>query len=306
MDIDLVNRATSAYLDELEGADAARLKFFQGLWALQEEIANELAGKHEYEAPTDAEVAEIFESGGTVFESRPPVIEIDDLRDAASRVVAYVAESGVLPEDQAKALTGLDLASVMTEDSVAAAAAAPADFVASAVRAITAEESAVTPATAALVVSAAVTPFLEGPARETMDGLEKTTRDAGRRRTCPVCGSVPTLAQIGESQKSMGAGRTLWCGLCRCEWDVERLQCVRCGTRSQNSLRYSHVDGDEAHRLHLCNNCHAYMRTVFRGNMTVPLSMQVEDIVTAKLEVVGIKEGYSSLGDTADEGATEV
>lgn len=306
MDTDLVSRATNAYLEKLEGADAARLEFFRGLWSVQDEMAAELANKHTYEAPTDEEVLEIFESGRTIFETLPPTVEHEELLESLARVVAYVIESGALSEEQTKALSELDIPAAVSSDAVAAAAAAPADFVASAVRALATEERGVTPATAALVVSAALTPFLEKPAREAMDGLRRETRDAGRRLSCPVCGSIPTLAQIGESQKTMGAGRTLWCGLCRSEWDIDRLRCARCGAQSKKSLRYTHVDGDEAHRLHLCENCHAYTRTVFRGNLTVPLSMQVEDIVTTELELIGIEEGYTSLGDTAGSGTVEV
>ncbi len=110
-------------------------------------------------------------------------------------------------------------------------------------------------------------------------------------------GSAAAMGSMGERTQTQGAQRTLWCGLCHAEWSCERIRCVRCGTRTPSSLRYSYLEGDSVHRLHLCEECHGYARFVFTDELDKPLSMVVEDAVSTTLDAVARTEGYTPEGD---------
>lgn len=44
--------------------------------------------------------------------------------------------------------------------------------------------------------------------------------------------------------------------------------------------------GDDAHRIHKCDECNGYIRTVFIEDALRPFSYEVEEVVTAKLDAI--------------------
>ena len=286
----LVSRAVDAYLDTLQGSDAVRFRFFEGLWDVQCSVdVPDLS----YEPIGSRAVAETLGAGRTIFEVNPPEIPLQGYREALSRVAGYVVEMAGLSARQAQALAAVDFEALIDADRLAIAASAPTGFIA-----VVQEDLGVTgqtdltSTTLAFVLASALTPFLEGPASRSMSALEADAREAGRSPVCPVCGSTATLAQVGETGSALGAGRTLWCGLCHTEWEYDRIRCSRCGNRSQKSLHYLHVEGDDAHRLHVCDDCNGYIRTVFQANTNKPISFQVEDVAMAGLDALALSRTH--------------
>ena len=51
-------------------------------------------------------------------------------------------------------------------------------------------------------------------------------------------------------------------------------------------LHYFNVEGDDAHRIHKCDECNGYIRTVFIEDALRPFSHEVEEVVTAKLDAI--------------------
>lgn len=127
---------------------------------------------------------------------------------------------------------------------------------------------------------------------------------------CPCCGGEPTLAYVGPTEASSGNGRILYCGQCGATWEVERVRCPHCGSRSQDKLHYVSVEGDEAHRIYACEECGRYTRTFFAPDATAGPSgsntsarealglgaafvPEVEDVVMATLDAVAQSDSYA-------------
>jgi len=301
VNLENATQAVDAYLAQAGESEAARLRFFLGLWEVQAAITVS-EGSHEPISPEAA--IEVLSSGRHIFQVNSPEILRDEYLDAVSRVARYVVDMAGLPTEQCTGLEAVDFAALIDEDRLAVAASSPSAFLASAVEALAAslDRGGLTSTTLLFVLAAALTPFLEESSMLSMDALDFTARQVARITTCPICGSAPAVSHVGESKKHRGAARTLWCTVCHAEWEFDRIQCARCGTRSQGKLRYAHVEGDAAHRLHLCDECNGYIRAVFRGDTSKPLELMVEDVVMAGLEVIAMEQGYTGELGSASEG----
>ena len=293
--MDLVSRVADAYLQTAEGSDAARLHFLEGLWEIQSHM--ESADRH-YDPP-DAEAArDALVSGQPLFLLSAPVVPTAEYAEAASRIACYVSEAAGLSDAQADALRGVDFAGAVDAERLAGAVLSPNAFVAEVANDVSAQVGDdLTPATLAFVLISALAPFLTGPSKSARETLGESDGQLWTAGQCPVCGSPASMGRMGESSQLQGAERALWCGLCHAEWGYERIRCVRCGCRNSDRLRYSHLEGDPAHRLHLCEECHGYTRFVFVDDLGKSVSMVVEDAVTATLDAVALAMGYTATGD---------
>ena len=62
------------------------------------------------------------------------------------------------------------------------------------------------------------------------------------------------------------------------------MRCACCGTQHQGHLEYLSVEGDEAHRVHVCSECGGYMRTHFNGpESRAAFVPEIEDVMMVKL-----------------------
>ncbi|PKQ21111.1 MAG: hypothetical protein CVT66_01225 [Actinobacteria bacterium HGW-Actinobacteria-6] len=292
--MDLVNKVTSAYLETAGGSDAARLQFLKGLWEIQ---AGAAAVIRPYHAPAADAAREALVAGRPIFSVSAPEMSVAEYVDVAVQIAHYVSDAAGLSAEQSSALLDADLAGVINADLLARAVLSPEAFVAEVANGMNlTPETALAPVTIAFVLVSALVPFLVGPSGAALEAAEFDFRAWGSGR-CPVCGADASMGMMGESSQLQGAERRLWCGHCHAEWSYERLRCVRCGTRNPDVLRYTYVEGDSAHRLHLCEECHGYAKFTFIDDLGKPVSMVVEDAVTAVLEAVAADQGYTATGD---------
>lgn len=301
LDMDKVKRAADSYLESAEGSAAARLRFLEGLWTIQSRIE---AVDRPYDPPEAGAARDALVTGQPLFLVSPPDVPLPEYVEAATAVAAYVCEAAGLSEEQVEALKGADFAAAITEKRLECAVRTPDAFFAAVAAALGVGESGLlTYATVAFVLASALVPFLTGPssrAREALGEADLRTWNSGR---CPVCGSAAAMGRMGERTEKQGGERTLWCGLCHAEWGYERIRCVRCGTRNQGSLRYRYVESDPAHRLHVCDKCHGYVRFVFENELHEPVSMVVEDAVSTRLDSIARADGYTPDGDGGEQGS---
>ena len=104
---------------------------------------------------------------------------------------------------------------------------------------------------------------------------------------CPICGSLPYLSLLKEEVGK----KFLLCSYCGYQWRIERLVCPFCGNKEQESLQYFHAEGEEAHRIDLCDKCHQYIKTIDLRKME-ELDPFLEDIATLHLDILASQKGY--------------
>ena len=298
MNIDLVNRAADAYLADAEGATEARFAFMKGLWALQAEL--------ESTAPThsapDAETArEALVTGQPLFLVSPPAVSADAYRAAIARVVTHILEAAVLDETETNALAITDVPAAVTDSMVASAARDFSQFVGDVSTALQSVSKGGTPskATLAFVLHTALVPFLAAASAASLEALGDIEWSIWGSGHCPVCGAAAALGRMSESTATQGAGRTLWCSRCHATWAYERIRCARCGSRKPDSLHYTYDEADPAHRVHLCDECHGYLKVTFENETDKPISMVVEEAASITLDAIALANGYTGAGADA-------
>ncbi len=104
---------------------------------------------------------------------------------------------------------------------------------------------------------------------------------------CPICGSPPYLSLLKEEVGK----RFLLCSFCGYQWLIERLVCPFCGNKEQESLQYFHAEGEEAHRIDLCDKCHQYIKTIDLRKIEA-IDPILEDLATLHLDILASQKGY--------------
>lgn len=282
-------------MQDADAGTAARLRFLDGVWRVQDEA--DVSGVS-FSAPDVETGIDASATGQPLFLVSAPGLPRGAFLDTVERMAALVADTAGLPDEQVAALRQTDFRGVITDEMLVDAARRPEGFLREAAANLAgADGTDLSSATVLFVLSASLTPFVSGPAGQALEAVGDRGRQAWDQGSCPVCGSAAGMARMGEGTQQEGSRRVLWCALCHAEWPYERLRCARCGSRDQAALRYTFVDSDPVHRLHLCDTCHGYVKTTFEGELNRPLSMPVEDAVSTFLDAVAHENGYTASGD---------
>ena len=118
--------------------------------------------------------------------------------------------------------------------------------------------------------------------------------DQWLRSYCPMCGSLPAMAQlVGADQ---GRRRFLCCGCCSTRWQYLRTGCPFCQNAEDHRLSVLKVEGEGGLRIDYCKSCEGYLKTYDgEGSETVLLA----DWTSIHLDVVacdrGLKRAAASL-----------
>lgn len=110
--------------------------------------------------------------------------------------------------------------------------------------------------------------------------------------TCPVCASEPICAVLRD--RGHGAGRSLICSLCMQEWTFLRVACPACGEERFELLPVFTPEGTTHLRIHACDTCHHYLKTVdmTKNGLAVPI---VDELAGVSLDVWAAEKGYKKL-----------
>lgn len=270
--------------------DLARLDFFRGVWEIQARAAAQAGEAGRYEVPSAERLEEWYWSFTPFFSQAPVAVDARLYARTCAEVAAYLTEGGALDPTEAEALRGTDWEALLAGSDVALAGRDPGAFL-----------DAAAPAgdVRAMVLSLALRPMLEPAQQACSEAVHRravqgyVTHEKPLR--CPACGCEAAVGYVGPTEANDGNGRSLACTQCGCTWEVERIRCVRCGTRSQTRLHYVSIAGDDAHRLHRCDACGGYLRTFFPGAMSrVAFVPEVEDVMMARLDAVAAGQGDAS------------
>jgi FdhE protein len=108
---------------------------------------------------------------------------------------------------------------------------------------------------------------------------------------CPICGKEPKIGEIREGEDGK---RYLFCHQCGYKWSFRRIKCPFCGNEEQHSLAYFAVEGEERHRVDVCNKCRRYIKMVDVPKTSGDdINLDVEDIATLHLDMLAYEEGYN-------------
>jgi FdhE protein len=107
---------------------------------------------------------------------------------------------------------------------------------------------------------------------------------------CPICGKEPKIGEIREGEDGK---RYLFCHQCGYKWYFRRIKCPFCGNEEQHSLAYFAVEGEERHRVDVCNKCRRYIKMVDVPKASDDINLDVEDIATLHLDMLAYEEGYN-------------
>ncbi len=104
---------------------------------------------------------------------------------------------------------------------------------------------------------------------------------------CPVCGSLPSVSLLKEEVGK----RYLFCSFCGYQWRIDRIFCPFCNNNDQECLRYLHGEGEETHRIDLCDKCRQYIKTIDYRNLQESDPV-LEDLATLHLDLLATQKGY--------------
>lgn len=288
MNLKFIDRVIKAYEADLPEDDVKRLKFFYGLWEDMDRWSkgSTTADKH-YAVPSGEALEGAWIADKPVFSFTPAKLSKERFCAICYSLREYVCDEGLLSEEDATALHEVNFRTLVEQADMELAATDPEAFVGGLL--LNAYEQEI-PATAAHMVAMvgmmALRVDLDLVAKAVVKEQRKINKMNHNPLSCPVCGSTPALAKVGGESPTDGRGRTLYCQQCGTEWAFERIRCARCGSQNPQHLHYFNVEGDDAHRIHKCDECNGYIRTVFIEDALRPFSYEVEEVVTAKLDAI--------------------
>jgi FdhE protein len=135
------------------------------------------------------------------------------------------------------------------------------------------------------LVRSSARPSIEAASEVLRGGIDL---ESSRQGPCPVCGSLPAINLL----KGAEGRRYALCSWCACQWRVDRLSCSVCGNKEPGALHYFCGEGEEAHRIDLCDACHHYVKTIDCRSLGDP-DPGLEDLATLHLDVVALEKGYT-------------
>lgn len=287
MNTDFISFCVKHYDSVLDESDKARLHFFEGLWRVLQE-RQECYSQEEIVVPEHDQLVTCYAQNTPLFEIAAPCIDATELCETLKALVAYVVQSDIYGEADKQALEAIDWEELIATYSPNAYLGDTQEWLSLCGEMLYEQKEVSLPVTrvALQLLSLALFSFYEPYAEALMKAIGDDDVIATHPLTCPVCGSDPVLASVGDQTSSDGRGRKLYCQQCGTAWEFNRVRCARCGTTDQTKLHYFNLEGDDTHRIATCDACGEYIRTTFLDNALLPLSYPVEDVVMARLDAL--------------------
>jgi FdhE protein len=134
------------------------------------------------------------------------------------------------------------------------------------------------------LIQTSIRPSVEAGVKQLRSELDPETWLKGY---CPLCGSLPTLSLLKEE----AGKRYLLCSYCGYQWRMDRISCPFCKNKDQESLHYFFGEGEETHRIDLCDKCHQYIKTIDTRDLQESDPV-LEDLATPHLDILASQKGY--------------
>ncbi|MGA7145442.1 MAG: formate dehydrogenase accessory protein FdhE [Desulfobacterales bacterium] len=134
----------------------------------------------------------------------------------------------------------------------------------------------------ALLLKLALRPALTGIAQVVLKQVNLSHWHYGH---CPVCGSMPRLADLSGE----GGKRRLHCSLCEAAWPYPRLRCPFCENDNREELVYLQAEKEKGLRVDLCGRCNHYLKTIDLRELAGPIIVPLDDTATWHLDIIAVK-----------------
>ena len=295
MNLKRIETACASYRRTSDEGTRARLSFFEPIWDIQAKVADQVA-----DASVPAFVAADLEQwywGQVPFLSQAPVpVDAPLFASTARSIAEALVAQDAFDDAVAQALNARDWEKTVCSAPLTLAGSDPASYLDAVFEVLAESEGEAVAETSAMVLSLALRPMLEPAASAALEAIAADIKAAhnqhAKPRLCPVCGGEASVAFVGPTASGKTNGRTLYCHQCGATWEVERIRCVRCGTQDESQLHYRSIEGDDAHRIHVCDRCKGYVRTRFADETGLaPFVPEVEDVVMVGLDALAADLG---------------
>jgi len=118
---------------------------------------------------------------------------------------------------------------------------------------------------------------------------ERIEKDGWNYGYCPLCGSYPDMAYLGDQGK-----RFLHCELCGYEWYYPRLKCPFCENDQPKKLGYFVSEEEEGFRVDFCKKCNCYIKTLDMRVIEQPAPLELENLITLHLDMLAHEQGFKT------------
>jgi len=118
---------------------------------------------------------------------------------------------------------------------------------------------------------------------------ERIEKDGWNYGYCPLCGSYPDMAYLGDQGK-----RFLHCELCGYEWYYPRLKCPFCENDQPKKLGYFVSEEEEGFRVDSCKKCNCYIKTLDMRVIEQPAPLELENLITLHLDMLAHEQGFKA------------
>lgn len=300
MNLTFMHDAVFAYRIGASDSDKARLEFFEGLFEIQQQRADAMAEAMDYEGVSREEAEAAYDAFEPLLSKAP--ISIDDVQlfGTCKQIAEYMAEGAGLDGEVAESLRSIDWYKLVGKFDLKLAGSNPPEFVEECLKNF--DVFGIGPEVPAsivmMVVAFALRSHIQPAAEKLFAAVPKETKESIAREhplACPVCGSPAAASHVDAAKGMEGRGREQYCSMCGTSWPFERMRCGVCGTENAARLHYFHVEGDSSHRLQNCDECGQYQRMVFEEDLSIPLCMEVEDVVMAKLDAIALDPRFRAV-----------
>ena len=105
---------------------------------------------------------------------------------------------------------------------------------------------------------------------------------------CPVCGSLPYIAELREKQ----GFRYLHCNFCHTAYRFKRMTCPYCAMEKSDSFEYFHTREIPGFRVDVCTSCNMYIKTMDFREMDKKALPPLDDLESLPLDIKAKEEGY--------------
>jgi FdhE protein len=118
---------------------------------------------------------------------------------------------------------------------------------------------------------------------------ERIEKDGWNYGYCPLCGSYPDMACLGDQGK-----RFLHCELCGYKWYYPRLKCPFCKNDQPKELGYFVSEEEEGFRVDFCKKCNRYIKTIDMRVIEQPAPLELENLITLHLDMLAHEQGFKT------------